>query len=149
MRIMPFMKRKNGVQFAGIGLDTSSGGGGGGGSVDIYDGQEHLIGKWFADNLYVRAVHATITGTGTVVANIGAFKECVVAWGASKQGSYEQFRNIASQGANTILISATPSTGNVVINYDSTYYNNGIVNLIIYYTKEEYNYETHTGRYTS
>ena len=32
MRIMPFMKRKKGVQFAGIGLDT---GGGGGGSLPI------------------------------------------------------------------------------------------------------------------
>ena len=138
MRIMPFMKRKKGVQFAGIGLDMpSGGGGGGGGSVDIYDGQEHLIGKWFTDNLYVRAVHAPITGTGTVVANIGAFKECVSVFGASKQGSYEQFRNIGSQGSNTIVISVTPSTGNVVINYDSTYYNNGIVNLIIYYTKED------------
>ena len=30
MRIMPFMKRKKGVQFAGIGLDTGGGGGGGG-----------------------------------------------------------------------------------------------------------------------
>lgn len=29
MRIMPFMKRKKGVQFAGIGLDTGGGGGGG------------------------------------------------------------------------------------------------------------------------
>lgn len=28
MRIMPFMKRKKGVQFAGIGLDTDGGGGG-------------------------------------------------------------------------------------------------------------------------
>lgn len=28
MRIMPFMKRKKGVQFAGIGLDTGGGGGG-------------------------------------------------------------------------------------------------------------------------
>lgn len=33
MRIMPFMKRKKGLQFAGIGLDT--GGGGGGGSLPI------------------------------------------------------------------------------------------------------------------
>ena len=32
MRIMPFMKRRKGVQFAGIGLDT---GGGGGGSLPI------------------------------------------------------------------------------------------------------------------
>lgn len=30
MRIMPFMKRKKGVQFAGIGFDGDSGGGGGG-----------------------------------------------------------------------------------------------------------------------
>lgn len=34
MRIMPFMKRKNGVQFAGIGLDT-----GGGGSLPIASDQ--------------------------------------------------------------------------------------------------------------
>ena len=33
MRIMPFMKRKKGIQFAGVGLDT--GGGGGGGSLPI------------------------------------------------------------------------------------------------------------------
>lgn len=36
MRIMPFMKRKNGVQFAGVGLDT---GGGGGGSLPIASDQ--------------------------------------------------------------------------------------------------------------
>lgn len=35
MRIMPFMKRKNGVQFAGVGLDTGGGGGGGGGGSNI------------------------------------------------------------------------------------------------------------------
>lgn len=33
MRILPFMKCKNGVQFAGTGFDTSGGGGGGGGGV--------------------------------------------------------------------------------------------------------------------
>ena len=37
MRIMPFMKRKNGVQFAGVGLDTGSGGGGGGGGGSLPD----------------------------------------------------------------------------------------------------------------
>lgn len=33
MRIMPFMKRKNGVQFAGVGLETGGGSGGGGSGI--------------------------------------------------------------------------------------------------------------------
>lgn len=41
MRIMPFMKRKKGVQFAGIGFDT---GGGGGGSYVLPTATENRLG---------------------------------------------------------------------------------------------------------
>lgn len=55
MRIMPFMKRKNGVQFAGVGLDIGSGGGGGGGgsSPDYVIGEEVDTGlKFKGKHLY-------------------------------------------------------------------------------------------------
>lgn len=58
MRIMPFMKRKNGVQFAGVGLDTGdSGGGGGGGGSSIEIGTTPTkIGKYKGSDLYAVAI---------------------------------------------------------------------------------------------
>lgn len=50
MRIMPFMKRKNGVQFAGVGLDA--GGGGGGGSRLIFSTEETQVGTFLGSPLY-------------------------------------------------------------------------------------------------
>ena len=44
MRVMPFMKRKKGIQFAGVGLDT--GGGGGGSGYDYSELSETVVGKW-------------------------------------------------------------------------------------------------------
>lgn len=61
MRIMPFMKRKKGLQFAGIGLDT---GGGGGGSLPIASA-ETLGGVKIGNNL-------SITSEGVLSASGGA-----------------------------------------------------------------------------
>lgn len=52
MRIMPFMKRKNGVQFAGVGLDTGGGGGGGGGSRLNFSTEETVVGTFMGKPLY-------------------------------------------------------------------------------------------------
>lgn len=61
MRIMPFMKRKKGVQFAGIGIDT---GGGGGGSLPIASA-ETLGGVKVGSGL-------SVTSDGTLSASGGA-----------------------------------------------------------------------------
>lgn len=51
MRILPFMKRKNGIQFAGVGIDTGGGGGGGGSSIVLSE-IPTKIGKYGNDDLY-------------------------------------------------------------------------------------------------
>lgn len=70
MRMLPFIKRKKGVQFAGIGFDSSGegggGGGGGGGSSGIelpLDNSEKVIGKVGEDPLYC-GVYVKTSGSG-------------------------------------------------------------------------------------
>ena len=60
MRIMPFMKRKKGLQFAGIGLDTGGGGGGGSSLPDFSTDEQSLGIKWIdGKDLFIRVFHGT------------------------------------------------------------------------------------------
>ena len=60
MRSLPFMKRKNGIQFAGVGLETGGGGGGGGGGSSIsITSTPTKIGKYYNDDLYVVEISIT------------------------------------------------------------------------------------------
>ena len=65
MRILPFMKRKNGVQFAGIGVDT--GGGGGGSGYDFSQLSETVVGTWVDGSPLYRKGFAmpTLSSTNT------------------------------------------------------------------------------------
>lgn len=62
MRIMPFMKRKKGVQFAGIGLDT--GGGGGGGSYVLPTATANRLGGVKVGNGLEVAEDGTLSTSG-------------------------------------------------------------------------------------
>ena len=64
MRIMPFMNRKNGVQFAGVGLDTGGGGGGGGGSNITFSTDEFETGMTWIDGkaIYGKVVNGFLQG---------------------------------------------------------------------------------------
>lgn len=71
MRVMPFMKRKKGVQFAGVGIDT--GGGGGGSGYDYSELSETVVGKWidgkplYRKGFVIPTLPSTITDISTYV----------------------------------------------------------------------------------
>ena len=76
MRVLPFMKRKNGIQFAGVGLDTGGGGGGGGGNSFNISTEETRIGTLNTEPLYAKVFElSSIVTVGTsyttLVENVG------------------------------------------------------------------------------
>ena len=55
MRVLPFLKAKNGVQFAGEGFSSSGGGGGGSSSFDLAVG-ENVIGSLDGKNIICKVI---------------------------------------------------------------------------------------------
>lgn len=123
MRIMPFMKRKKGIQFAGAGLDS---GGGGGGSLPIAS----------ADTLGAVKVgeNLTITSEGVLSAESGggvSFADAeheVGTYGNRKLFSRTFTSTVASSVSTAdawITASSTTSFDNII-----AYYGNFIDNKI-------------------
>ena len=101
MRIMPFMKRKKGVQFAGIGLET---GGGGGGSLPIASA-ETLGGVKIGNNL-------SITAEGVLSASGGAdFSTSEVDTGRKWVDNKAIYRKVLI--SNDVTYGSLPTISNV------------------------------------
>ncbi len=58
MRLLPFMKPKNGYQFAGGGFESGGGGGGGGSSLNLNVG-ENIIGSFDGKDLVCKVIKLT------------------------------------------------------------------------------------------
>lgn len=114
MRIMPFMKRKKGVQFAGIGLDT---GGGGGGSLPIASA-ETLGGVKIGNNL-------SITSEGVLSASGGAdFSTSEVNTGHKWVDNKPIYRRVLI--SSDVSVSTLPTISNVdtVVTFSAIVTNN-------------------------
>ena len=60
MRILPFMKRKNGIQFAGVGIDSGGGGGSGWKLPDFSQNEQALGVKWVdGKTMYIKTFIGT------------------------------------------------------------------------------------------
>ena len=120
MRILPFMKRKNGIQFAGVGLDTGGGGGGGGGGSSIVITETPTkIGKYGNDDLY--AVVIKLPGDIVEVTRSFIEKEFNVAKIITLSARYTHVvisSGVETQGINGELHTyGNPLVANVEVSY--------------------------------
>lgn len=164
MRMLPFMKRKKGVQFAGIGFDTGGGGGGAlpiastetlggikvgnnltiaedgtlsaesGGGVSFADA-EHEVGMYGTRKLFSR------TFTSTVASSVSTADAWIVAPSkTSFDNIIAYFGNFIHDNRVNVAVTRAdyePSNGNWHVMGSAEYRNpsNGRVYLTIFYTK--------------
>lgn len=138
MRIMPFMKRKKGVQFAGFGLDT-----GGGGSVNFSTDEQITTQKWIDGKpIYVKTFVDTNGSSPTVITGVSNVDTVVdyTAYQHRRYGDFEGYFLTGSQISTSAYVNLVlEKMSNNTLRYE-TYANEGgwvfIKNVVtVYYTK--------------
>lgn len=138
MRIMPFMRRKNGVQFAGVGLDIGSGG-----SFNFSTDEQVTTQKWIDGKpIYVKTFVDTNGSSPTVITGVSNVDTVVeyTAYQHRRYGDFEGFFLTGSQTSSSAYVNLVlEKMSDNTLRYE-TYVNEGgwvfIKNVVtVYYTK--------------